>query len=48
MEAAGYVKALDNDNCGLALWQGDVYCYLPKRFAGKPFYKMGTLESRIT
>jgi len=43
MEAADYVKALDNDNCGLALWQGDLYCYLPKSFVGKLLYKIGTL-----
>jgi hypothetical protein len=48
MEAAGYVKALDNDNCALALWQGDVYCYLPKSLVGKLLYKMATLAGRIT
>ena len=47
MAAAGYDKALDNDHCDLAIWQGDVYCYLPKSSAGKLLYKIATLADRI-
>lgn len=42
MAGAGYEKALDNDNCSLAVWQGDVFCYLPKSAVGKLIYKIAT------
>ena len=42
MNGAGYVKALDNKGCGPALWQGDVFCYLPKSSLGKLIYRIET------
>jgi hypothetical protein len=35
MAGAGYEKALNNNRCTPAVWQGDIYCYLPKGFIGK-------------
>jgi hypothetical protein len=40
MQAAGYAKALDNSNCGQALWQGNVYCYTPKGGVGRLLFKI--------
>jgi hypothetical protein len=48
MEEAGYEKALDNTNCGPVLWQGNVYCYLPKSFVGKLIYKIVTYSGGHT
>lgn len=48
MDRAGYEKALDNDNCSLAVWQGDVYCYVPKSRVGKLIYKIQTFSVRNT
>ena len=42
MEGAGYEKALDNNNCSPTVWQGDVYCYLPKSFLARLLYKIET------
>jgi hypothetical protein len=46
MDAAGYEKALGNENCGPAMWQGDVFCYLPRSFLGKLVYRMETSSQR--
>lgn len=46
MAGAGYEKALDNNNCNLAVWQGDVYCYLPKSLVGKLIYKIETFSDK--
>ncbi len=46
MDTAGYEKALGNENCGPAPWQGDVFCYLPKSFLGKLVYRMETSSQR--
>ena len=43
MEAAGYAKALANSDCGRALWQGDVYCYVPKSRVGRFLFKIETV-----
>ena len=48
MAGAGYEKALNNDNCSLAVWQGDVYCYLPKSLVGKLMYRIATISSGNT
>jgi len=48
MAGAGYEKALNNNNCSLAVWQGDVYCYLPRSLVGKLIYKIQTFSSGIT
>jgi len=42
MDAAGYEKAFGNENCGPAMWQGDVFCYVPKSFLGKLVYRIET------
>jgi len=42
MDAAGYEKALGNENCGPALWQGDVFCYLPNSLLGKLVHRIET------
>jgi hypothetical protein len=42
MNAAGYEEALGNENCGAAMWQGDVFCYMPKSFLGKLVYRLET------
>jgi len=46
MNGAGYIKALDNKSCGPALWQGDVFCYLPKSSLGKLIYRIETSSER--
>jgi hypothetical protein len=40
MDGAGYEKALNNKSCATALWQGDVFCYLPRSYLGKLIYRM--------
>jgi hypothetical protein len=40
MDAAGYEQALGNEHCGPVLWQGDVFCYVPKSFLGKLVYRV--------
>jgi len=35
MNAAGYETALNNRNCGAELWQGDVFCYVPRSYVGR-------------
>jgi hypothetical protein len=40
MNGAGYEKALDNESCEPAMWQGDVFCYLPKSSLGRLIYRM--------
>jgi hypothetical protein len=46
MNGAGYEKALDNENCALAFWQGDVFCYLPKSYLGKLIYRIEAAADR--
>jgi len=46
MNGAGYEKALDNKGCGPALWQGDVFCYLPKSSLGKLIYRIETSSEK--
>jgi hypothetical protein len=48
MNAAGYEEALDNTSCGPAVWQGDVFCYLPKSYLGKLIYRIETASYRKT
>jgi hypothetical protein len=45
MNAAGYVKALDNKSCAPAFWQGDVFCYLPKGHLGRLIYRLEAASS---
>jgi hypothetical protein len=40
MNGAGYEKALDNESCSPAYWQGDVFCYLPKTHFGKLIHRL--------
>ena len=42
MDGAGYERAISNENCSAALWQGNVFCYLPKSFLGKLVYRIET------
>jgi hypothetical protein len=42
MESAGYVTALDNKDCSHDLWQGNVYCYVPKSQVGRLLFKIET------
>jgi hypothetical protein len=42
MDAAGYEKLLAKENCGQAMWQGDVFCYAPKSFLGKLVQRVDT------
>jgi|HubBroStandDraft_1064217.scaffolds.fasta_scaffold607462_2 hypothetical protein len=44
MNGAGYEKALDNQSCAPAFWQGDVFCYLPKSYLGKLIYRIETKQ----
>jgi hypothetical protein len=46
MSEAGYEKALNNGSCGRALWQGDVFCYVPKSFLGKLIFRIETSSQR--
>jgi len=46
MNAAGYEKALDNQNCAREYWQGDVFCYLPKSYLGKLIYRLEAASGR--
>jgi hypothetical protein len=48
MDEAGYEKALDNSNCSAAVWQGDVYCYVPKSFSGKLLFRIESLAGKTT
>lgn len=48
MEEAGYEKALDNENCSTALWEGNVYCYVPKSLVGKLIYRIETFSGGNT
>jgi len=47
MNAAGYEKALSNDNCSVTIWQGDVFCYVPKSRLGKLMYHFETSSIRM-
>jgi hypothetical protein len=40
MDGAGYEKALGDENCGAAMWQGDVLCYAPKNFLSRLVYRI--------
>jgi hypothetical protein len=42
MEAAGYQRAIGDENCGTTIWQGDVFCYMPKSSLGKLVYRIET------
>jgi uncharacterized protein YjbI with pentapeptide repeats len=42
MNGAGYEKALDNADCGPSVWQGNVFCYVPKSVLGKLVYRIET------
>jgi len=42
MNAAGYTAALDNRDCGRALWQGDAYCYIPESRVGRLLFRIMT------
>jgi hypothetical protein len=46
MNAAGYEKALGNQNCAPEYWQGDVFCYLPKSYLGKLIYRLEAASGR--
>jgi hypothetical protein len=46
MDAAGYERALSNEICAPAMWQGDVFCYMPKSFLGKLVYRIETSSQR--
>jgi hypothetical protein len=39
MDAAGYERALDDQSCSPASWQGDVFCYVPKSYLGRLIYR---------
>jgi hypothetical protein len=47
MNRAGYEKALNNKNCSVAIWQGDVFCYVPKSYLGKLIYRLETSSDRM-
>jgi hypothetical protein len=47
MDGAGYEKALNNKNCSVAIWQGDVFCYVPKSYLGKLIYRLETSSDRM-
>jgi hypothetical protein len=47
MNGAGYEKALNNKNCSVAIWQGDVFCYVPKSYLGKLIYRLETSSDRM-
>jgi hypothetical protein len=47
MDEAGYEKALNNKNCSVAIWQGDVFCYVPKSYLGKLIYRLETSSDRM-
>jgi hypothetical protein len=40
MNGAGYEIARDNADCGRSVWQGNVFCYLPKSYLGKLIYRI--------
>jgi len=40
MNDSGYEKALNNESCEPAMWQGDVFCYLPKSAFGRLIYRI--------
>ena len=42
MNAAGYATALDNRDCDRTLWQGNVYCYMPKSRIGRWLFKLAS------
>jgi hypothetical protein len=46
MNVAGYEKAVDNQSCAPAFWQGDVFCYSPKSHLGKLIYRIETASDR--
>jgi len=46
MNAAGYEKALDDQSCSPASWQGDVFCYAPKSYLGKLTYRIEAASYR--
>jgi hypothetical protein len=47
MDGAGYEKALDNKSCDPAVWQGDVFCYLPKSYLGKLIHRLEAASARM-
>jgi hypothetical protein len=46
MNGAGYEKALGNEGCAAAFWEGDVFCYLPKSYLGKLVYRLEAAADR--
>jgi len=46
MNAAGYEKALDDQSCTPASWQGDVFCYVPKSYLGRVIYRIEAASYR--
>lgn len=47
MNGAGYEKALNNKSCAPALWQGDVFCYLPKSYLGRLIYRIESAAANL-
>jgi len=46
MELAGYEKDLADENCGPAMWQGDIFCYVPKSFLGRLVHRIEVSSKR--
>ena len=46
MNGAGYEQALDNDGCESAMWQGNVFCYVPKSSVGRLIYRIESRSAR--
>lgn len=42
MSGAGYEEARNNDGCEPAMWQGNVFCYVPKSSLGRLLYRIET------
>ena len=47
MNSAGYEPALRNGGCSPALWQGDVFCYLPKSPLRRLIYRIGSYRTNV-
>ncbi len=42
LTGAGYEEARNNDGCEPAMWQGNVFCYMPKSSLGRLLYRIET------
>ncbi len=42
MNGAGSEEARNNDGCEPAMWQGNVFCYMPKSSLGRLLYRIET------